>query len=77
MCSPRGPSCMHGHAARDSKISQVRQKINCPSPQALSIHIILLDGISLQFDPAIDWQILLPQDNNDINSTLMWLKINK
>ena len=55
MCSPRGPGCMLDHAARDSKISQVRHKFNCPSPQALSRHdfIILLDGISLQFDPAI------------------------
>ena len=56
MCSPRGPGCMLDHAARDSKISQVRQKLNFPSPQALSRHdfIILLDGISLQFDPATD-----------------------
>jgi hypothetical protein len=38
------------------KISQLRQKLNCPSPQALSRHdfIILLDGILLQFDPATD-----------------------
>ena len=48
MCSPRGPGCMLNHAARDSKIAQFRQNLNCPSPRALSMHafVILLDVIS-------------------------------